>query len=53
VLVHYRTVRRFCVERCGFGRGVRTTVRVADGEPGVECQVDSRLVYDLGSGGGG
>jgi transposase len=53
VEVPYRTVHRFCVERCGFGRGGRTTVRVADGEPGVECQVDFArmgLVYDPGSG---
>lgn len=39
VVVPYRTLHRFAVERCGFG--VRsTTVRVADGEPGVECQLD-------------
>jgi transposase len=39
VVVPYRTLHRFAVERCGFGvRG--TTVRVVDGEPGVECQVD-------------
>jgi transposase len=39
VQVPYRTLHRFAVERCGFG--VRsTTVRVADGEPGVECQLD-------------
>jgi transposase len=39
VQVPYRTLHRFAVERCGFG--VRsTTVRVVDGEPGVECQVD-------------
>jgi transposase len=53
VLVPYRTVHRFCVQRCGFGRGGRTTVRVADGEPGVECQIDFArmgLVYDPGSG---
>jgi transposase len=53
VLVPYRTVHRFCTERCGFGRGGRTTVRVADGEPGVECQIDFAkmgLVYDPGSG---
>jgi hypothetical protein len=53
VLVPYHTVHRFCVERCGFGRGGRTTVRVADGEPGVECQIDFArmgLVYDPGSG---
>lgn len=50
--VPYRTLHRFCTERCGFGRG-RTTVRVADGEPGVECQIDFArmgLVYDPGSG---
>jgi transposase len=53
VLVPYRTLHRFCTERCGFGRGGRTTVRVADGEPGVECQIDFArmgLVYDPGSG---
>jgi transposase len=53
VLVPYRTLHRFCTERCGFGRGGTTTVRVADGEPGVECQIDFAkmgLVYDPGSG---
>src|SRR4051794_14496122 len=39
VLVPYRTLHRFAVERCGFGRG-KATVRVADGEAGVECQID-------------
>src|ERR1700729_3810001 len=39
VAVPYRTLHRFCVERCGFGR-TAATVRVADGEPGAECQVD-------------
>ena len=39
VRVPYRTLHRFAVERCGF-RVKATTVRVADGEPGVECQVD-------------
>lgn len=38
-VVPYRTLHRFAVERCGF-RAKQTTVRVADGEPGVECQVD-------------
>lgn len=38
-VVPYRTLHRFATERCGF-RPKRTTVRVADGEPGVECQVD-------------
>jgi transposase len=37
--VPYRTLHRFAVERCGF-RVKSTTVRVADGEPGVECQID-------------
>ena len=39
VVVPYRTLHRFCVERCGFG-STASTVRVADGEPGVECQLD-------------
>jgi transposase len=39
ITVPYRTLHRFCVERCGFGR-TASTVRVADGEPGAECQLD-------------
>jgi hypothetical protein len=39
VNVPYRTLHRFAVEHCGFGRR-QPTLRVADGEPGVECQVD-------------
>jgi hypothetical protein len=39
VHVPYRTLHRFAVGRCGFGAG-RQTVRVADGEPGVELQID-------------
>lgn len=39
VHVPYRTLHRFAAERCGFGRRQRT-VRVADGDPGVECQLD-------------
>jgi transposase len=53
VLAPYRTLHRFCTQRCGFGRGGATTVRVADGEPGVEWQIDFAkmgLVYDPGSG---
>ena len=38
-VVPYRTLHRFATERCGF-RPKQTTVRVDDGEPGVECQVD-------------
>jgi hypothetical protein len=39
--VPYRTLHRFAVECCGFtgGRG-GVTVRVDDGEPGAELQVD-------------
>jgi transposase len=53
VLVPYRTLHRFCVQQCGFGRAGRSTVRVADGEPGVECQIDFArmgLVHDPGAG---
>ena len=32
------TLHLFATERCEYGS--RVTVRVADGEPGVECQVD-------------
>jgi hypothetical protein len=39
VAVPYRTLHRFCVERCGFGK-TASTVRVAGGEPGAECQID-------------
>jgi hypothetical protein len=35
----YRTLHRFAVQECGF-RVAGTTVRVADGDPGVECQID-------------
>jgi transposase len=52
VVVPYRTLHRFCVQCCGFGRG-RTTVRVADGEPGHECQIDFGklgLVHDPATG---
>jgi len=53
VLVPYRTLHRFCTQRCEFGRGGATTVRVAEGAPGVECQIDFAkmgLVYDSGAG---
>jgi hypothetical protein len=40
VAVPYRTLHRFCAERCGYGCSAATTVRVADGEPGMECQLD-------------
>ncbi len=38
-VVPYRTLHRFAVQRCGF-RVKTTTVRINDGEPGVECQID-------------
>jgi transposase len=40
VMVPYRTLHRFAVERLGFGRAARRTVRVDDPDPGRECQVD-------------
>lgn len=52
VVVPYRTLHRFCVERCGFGAR-SATVPVLDGEPGVECQIDFArmgLVPDPASG---
>jgi hypothetical protein len=39
VLVPQRTLHRYCVARTEY-RGRRDTVPVADGEPGVECQID-------------
>jgi len=40
VLVPARTLERYCAGLCGPRRGRATTVRVADGEPGDELQVD-------------
>lgn len=41
VVVADRTLQRYAAEVLGVGRSARgTTVRVADGEPGAECQVD-------------
>jgi transposase len=40
VVVPLRTVQRYVAEVCGRTRGQGPTVPVADGEPGVECQVD-------------
>jgi transposase len=39
VVVPYRTLHRYAAAELGFGRR-KATVRVADGEPGVEVQVD-------------
>ncbi len=38
--VPLRTLERFCAQRFGPRRGGKLTVRVADGEPGGELQVD-------------
>jgi transposase len=40
VVVPLRTVQRYVLEACGRTRGRGPTVRVADGEPGDECQID-------------
>jgi transposase len=40
VVVPARTLQRFAAQLCGPRRGRRATVRVADGEPGGELQVD-------------
>jgi Mu transposase, C-terminal domain len=41
IVVSERTLHRYALEVCDVGRGRRgTTVRVADGEPGDECQID-------------
>jgi transposase len=40
VLVPLRTVQRYVLEVCGRSRGRGPTVRIADGEPGDELQVD-------------
>jgi Integrase core domain len=47
------TVQRYVLEVCGRCRGGGPTVRVADGEPGDECQVDfgrMGLVFDPATG---
>jgi transposase len=40
VVVPLRTVQRYVLVVCGRSRGQGPTVRVLDGEPGDECQVD-------------
>jgi transposase len=49
VVVPARTLERFAAQVCGPRRGRGTTVRVADGEPGDELQVDfgrMGLIFD-------
>lgn len=43
VRVSYPTLRRYAIERLGYGSG-RSTIPVADGEPGKEVQVDTGWV---------
>jgi transposase len=53
VAVPKRTVQRYAAEVCGHSRGRAVTVRVADGEPGDELQVDfgrMGLVFDPAAG---
>jgi transposase len=52
VVVPQRTLHRYCTERTEY-RGRRDTVPVADGEPGMECQIDFArmgLIFDSQTG---
>ncbi len=40
VVVPERTLHRYALEVCGHRRGRGPTVRIADGRPGDECQID-------------
>src|SRR5262249_57045 len=53
VVVPYRTLHRFCAERCGYGRTAATTVRVAGGEPGAGGQLDFGYLGRLAGPGAG
>lgn len=52
--VPQRTLHRYALEELGVGRSARrTTVRIADGEPGVEVQIDfgkMGLLFDSATG---
>jgi len=50
VLVPYRTLHRYAAKELGLG-GRRTTVRLAEGKPGEELQVDFGAVGFLSEGG--
>jgi hypothetical protein len=54
VVVPQRTLHRYALEVCDVGRGRRgSTVRVNDGEPGDECQIDFGklgLLFDAATG---
>lgn len=52
VVVPQRTLHRYCAQRTDY-RGRSGTVPVADGEPGVECQIDFArmgMVFDSATG---
>jgi hypothetical protein len=49
VVGSYRTLHRYATKELGFGQR-KTTVRVADCEPGAEVQVTSGLLTDQGDG---
>ena len=51
VVVPLRTVQRYVLEVCGRSRGRGPTVRIADGEPGDELQVDFGRMGVLSDGG--
>jgi transposase len=53
VEVPLRTVQRYVAEACGRTKGQGPTVRIVDGEPGDECQVDFGrlgLLFDADAG---
>lgn len=54
IMVPQRTLHRYCTQCTDYrGRGAAGTVPVADGEPGVECQIDfGRMgtIFDAESG---
>ena len=53
IVVPERTVHRFVADELGRGRGPASTVRIADGEPGHELQIDFArlgLLADVESG---
>lgn len=54
VMVPQRTLHRYCTACTDYrGRGSAGTVPVADGDPGVECQIDfgkMGTIFDSGSG---
>lgn len=53
VIVPLRTVQRYVLEVCGRSRGRGPTVRIADGEPGDELQIDfgrMGVIFDADTG---